>query len=201
MRREEGPGESYGPLRNPRLPEQPGSGAPQGHIFRKRLQSMGSSPTWKFKTTETYTVRCAPQERCWGHLQCSLGQWKGSWACGLGRSRAAVREKGAGRRGRGQKKVQVCLSSEGRADGICVLRSGGLEDEQTLGTSGAVPAVISQPHGPLGPGVFCLVYGGRDFRQSWGRNLAGRSSALPGERHPWCLRGQMGGLGTGMRAG
>ena len=88
-----------------------------------------------------------------------------------------------------------------RADGICVLRSGDLKDEQTLGTSGAVPAVISQPHGPLGPGVFCLVYRGRNFRQIWGRNLAGRSSALPGKRHPWCVRGQMRGLGTGMRAG
>ena len=86
---------------------------------------------------------------------------------GLGLPEAAVREQGAGRRGRGQEKVQLCLS-EGRADGICVLRRGGLEDEQSPGTSGAVPAVISQPHGPLGPGVFCLVYSGRNFRQSWG---------------------------------
>lgn len=86
---------------------------------------------------------------------------------GLGLPEAAVREQGARRRGRGQEKVQLCLS-EGRADGICVLRSGGLEDEQSPGTSGAVPAVISQPHGPLGPGVFCLVYSGRNFRQSWG---------------------------------
>lgn len=197
MRREEGPGESHGLLRN----EQPGSGAPQGHIFRKRLQYMGSSPTWKFKMTETHTVRCAPQERCWRHLQCSWGPMErelGMWAWAF--QSCSEREGSREERQRPEEGAGL-LFWRGGADGICVLRSGGLEDEQTLGTSGAVPAVISQPHGPLGPGVFWLVYSGRNFRQSWGRNPAGRSSALPGERHPWCLRGQMGGLGTGMRAG
>lgn len=88
----------------------------------------------------------------------------------------------------------------GRADGICVLRGRGLEGEQSQAPAGAVPAVISQPHGPLGPGVFCLVYSGRNFRQSWGRNLAGRSSALLEEASTEPKRPN-GGVGTGMRAG
>lgn len=108
-----------------------------------------------------------PKRGAGGVFNVARANGKGAGHMGLGLPEAAVRDKGAGRRGRGQEKVQVCLL-ERTADGIWVLRSGGLEDEQTPGTSGAVPAVISQPHGPLGPGVFCLVYSGRNFRQSWG---------------------------------
>ena len=99
-----------------------------------------------------------PKRGAGGIFDVARANGKGAGHMGLGLPEAAVREKGAGRRGRGQEKVQVCLL-ERRADGIWVLRRG---------TSGAVPAVISQPHGPLGPGVFCLVYIGRNLRQSWG---------------------------------
>lgn len=157
MRREEGPGESHGLLRN----EQPGSGAPQGHIFRKRLQYMGSSPTWKFKMTETHTVRCAPQERCWRHLQCSWGQWKGSWACGLGPSRAAVREKGAGRRGRGQKKVQVCFSGGGELMASVCSGVGVLKTSRPWGPAGRCLLSSANLTGPwdLGCSGWCIVVG------------------------------------------
>lgn len=75
--------------------------------------------------------------------------------------------------------MQLCLS-EGRADGICVLRSGGLGRLSRARGPAAVPAVISQPHGPLGPGVFWFGTVVGISRQSWGRIVAGRSSALAG---------------------
>ena len=64
-----------------------------------------------------------PKRGAGGIFDVARANGKGAGHMGLGLPEAAVREKGAGRRGRGQEKVQVCLL-ERRADGIWVLRRG-----------------------------------------------------------------------------